>query len=84
MTIDKTVLEDLEIVSEDNDFPDEIPVLDNITIPSVAAGEGDDGEPEYSFSVTASYYLTAYQEMLQQQQEQQAAAAAAAAESSEE
>jgi hypothetical protein len=85
LTMRKSVLEDLEIVSEDSDFPDEIPVLDNISIPSVTASDSDSGEEEYSFSVTADYYLVAYQTMLQEQAEaQQAAAAAAASSDSEE
>jgi type IV pilus assembly protein PilM len=74
LTIDKSVLEELDFVSEDSDFPDQIPVLDNITIPSVSASEGDDGNDVYSFSVTADYYLSSYQTMLAEQ----AAAAAAA------
>jgi hypothetical protein len=64
LTIDKSVLQELDIVSEDEDFPDQIPVLDNITIPSVSATEGDDGKDVYSFSVTADYYFTNYQAML--------------------
>jgi hypothetical protein len=82
LKIDKSVLEELDFVSEDSDFPDQIPVLDNITIPSVSASEGDDGSETYSFSVTADYYLSSYQTMLAEQAS--AAAAAASTDTSDE
>jgi hypothetical protein len=78
LTIDKSVLQELDFVSEDADFPDQIPVLDNITIPSVSASEGEDGSDVYSFSVTADYYLSSYQAMLAEQ----ASAAAATTDTS--
>lgn len=66
-----------KIISEDSSLPAEFPVLENITIPSVVSADTDTGEV-YSFSVTAEYYLIAYERM---QFEQAAAAAASASES---
>lgn len=46
-------LESMEMVDKDGQ---KIPVLTNISIPSVTAADGDDGSTVYNFSVSAQYY----------------------------
>lgn len=46
-------LESMEMVDKDDQ---KIPVLTNISIPSVTAADGDDGSTVYNFSVSAQYY----------------------------
>lgn len=46
-------LESMEMQDKDGQ---KIPVLTNISIPSVTAADAEDGSTEYSFSVSAQYY----------------------------
>lgn len=62
-------LESMEMQDKDGQ---KIPVLTNISIPSVAASDADDGSTEYNFTVTAQYYQVA----MAQSQEADASGAA--------
>ena len=55
-------LESMEMVDKDGQ---KIPVLTNISIPSVTAADGDDGSTVYNFSVSAQYYQVV-QELVQE------------------
>lgn len=66
-------LEALEMRNKDGQM---IPVLTNISIPSVTASEEDDGSTVYNFTVSAQYYQAA--QAAKAAEEQKAAAAAAA------
>ncbi len=65
-------LEALEMRNKDGQM---IPVLTNISIPSVTASEEDDGSTVYNFTVSAQYYQVA--QAAKAAEEQKAAAAAA-------
>ena len=65
-------LEALEMRNKDGQM---IPVLTNISIPSVTASEEDDGSTVYNFTVSAQYYQAA--QAAKAAEEQKAAAAAA-------
>ena len=63
-------LEKLEMEDKDGQ---KIPVLTNISIPSVTAAETDDGSTAYNFTVSAQYYQVA---MAQAQADAESAQAA--------
>lgn len=66
------MLMNLESMEMQNKDGQKIPVLTNISIPSVAASDADDGSTEYNFTVTAQYYQVA----MAQSQEADASGAA--------